>query len=141
MGEVCLDGPRICKRGFGAMSSELLIYDDNPDIVSFISRVAEDSDFTVCGTSTDEEFWAAVDKMNGGAIILDLELLTGNGISVLKNLAERRCAAPILLISGYHEDVLMSAERLGTKDGLDMRGTLHKPFGVDVLTSQLENLR
>ncbi len=123
------------------MASELLIYDDNPDIVDYIGRVAEANDFTVRGTSSDDDFWTAFEKLDGGAIVLDLELLTTNGISVLKDLAARRCAAPILLISGYHEDVLKSAERLGAKDGLDMRGFLHKPFGVEILSVQLENLR
>lgn len=123
------------------MSSGLLVFDDNPDVVEFIGRVAGDSDFDVFSASTPDAFWTAYGDMGAGSIVLDLELVETNGIAILKELAERNCNAPILLISGYHEEILRSAARLGGKDGLDMRGTLRKPFDVDDLSHQLQNLR
>ena len=110
------------------MISELLIYDDNVEIVEFLGQMAKDKNLKFFPAMKDEEFWKAFDQMTNGAIVLDLDLPESSGIAILEQLAARACTAPIVLISGYHEDILKSAERLGVKDGLDIRAALCKPF-------------
>lgn len=123
------------------MGNALIIYDDNPDVVTFIERVAEDQNFNVHSATTSDDFWQAVETAQNGAIILDLELDQTTGIAILKELAARKFNAPILLISGYHSDILRSAVRLGAKDGLDVRGWLQKPFELTDLVHELQSLR
>lgn len=120
------------------MISELLVYDDNAEIVEYLGRMAQDKNLKFFPATKNEDFWKAFDQLTNGAIVLDLELPESSGISVLKELAARACTAPIILITGYHEDILKSAERLGVKDGLDIRATLCKPFRPEDLFGPLE---
>ena len=123
------------------MAQDLIVYDDDPAIVTFVERVAGEHEFNVHPATTSDDFWQIVDKIQDGALILDLELDQTTGIAILKDLAERRFAAPSLLISGYHNDILRGAERLATKDGLDVRGSMQKPFNIADLVERLEDLR
>ena len=122
------------------MARELLVYDDDPDVLNYIADVARGQDYTVHPVGKTDEFWTSFDQVQGCAIVLDMELEQTNGIAILHELAERNCNAPILLISGYHSEILKSAARLGTKDGLDVRGALQKPFHKTDLVDQLSNL-
>jgi len=122
------------------MSHELLIYDDDPDVLTYITDVASRQEFDVHPVQKTNDFWQSFDGMAAGSIVLDMELDQTNGISILRELAERKCDAPILLISGYHSEILKSAARLGNRDGLDVRGVLQKPFRKDDLIEELSNL-
>lgn len=122
------------------MASELLVFDDDPEIVDYISTVAREREFSVRPALKSDDFWQSFDQMTDGAIVLDLELGDATGISVLRELAERKCMAPILLISGYHSEILKSAARIGNKDGLDVRGSLQKPFRMGDLVDHLTGL-
>ena len=59
---------------------------------------------------------------------------------LLGQLAERQCTAQLMVMSGYHPELLNSSQRLGSNYALDMRGTLRKPFGVAELTNALHEL-
>jgi YesN/AraC family two-component response regulator len=65
---------------------------------------------------------------------------TVDGIGVLQILADRQSKAKLLIMSGYHPELLKSGSRLGFGYALDMRGTLHKPFGVADLREALKQL-
>jgi hypothetical protein len=45
-----------------------------------------------------------------------------------------------MIISGYHPELLKSGERLADDYDLDVRLTLHKPFGVPELQKALRAL-
>jgi hypothetical protein len=63
-----------------------------------------------------------------------------DGVALLAHLAERQCNAQLMVMSGYHPELLNSSRRLGNNYALDMRGTLRKPFGVAELTKALSDL-
>ena len=51
-----------------------------------------------------------------------------------------RKMSKILIMSGYHPELLKSGFRLGDGYKLDVRGTLHKPFGSAELRAALRQL-
>ena len=115
----------------------LLIIDDDPRICDFARQVAEGSGFEVATASTHEDFLRAYEALNPTVILLDLVMPNVDGIGVLQILADRRCRAKVLIMSGYHPELLKSGSRLGHGFDLDMRGTLQKPFGIKELREAL----
>jgi len=122
-------------------SRTILVYDDDPAMADMIAKIARRNELEAVPVTTNDEFWSAYKNLNGNsAIVLDLVLSDGDGVAVLRQLADADCTAPLLLISGYNNNILSSVGRLGEQYGLEIRGMLGKPFGVEDLTRQLESL-
>ena len=116
----------------------LLVIDDEQSICDFVRRVAESEGYDVEIATTHEQFHEAYDRFQPSAILLDLVMPKVDGIALLATLAEKQCTAQLLIMSGYHPELLKSGSRLGSGYNLDVRGTLHKPFGVSELQSALQ---
>ena len=124
----------------GREKKRLLVIDDEPAICDFVRRVAEAEGYEVMTAITHEQFNAAYDTFRPSVILFDLMMPKVDGVALLAHLAERRCAAQLMIMSGYHPELLNSSRRLGSNYALDVRGTLRKPFGVAELTKALEDL-
>lgn len=111
-------------------ANRLLIVDDEPEIRTFFRDVAEDLGFAVAEAGDAVTFARAYDELRPTVILLDLTMPETDGVELLRNLANRDCAAPVLLASGQDERVLSTAARLGRMLGLDMREGLRKPVSV-----------
>jgi len=70
-------------------------------------------------------------------IVLDLALGRFDAIDVMRQLAERKFAGKILLISGRDEATLGEVQRIGERQGLWMLPSLRKPFRGSELKSRL----
>jgi DNA-binding response OmpR family regulator len=121
----------------GKEKKRLLVIDDEKSICDFVQRVAEKEGFEVVTALTHEEFKDAYDSFRPSAILLDLMMPHVDGVALLANLAERNCTAQLMIMSGYHPELLNSSRRLGDNYSLDVRGTLRKPFGVAELKDAL----
>ncbi len=118
----------------------LLIVDDDTRICDLTRQVAVGLGFETATASTHEEFLRCYEALDPTVILLDLVMPQVDGIGVLQILADRKCRARILIMSGFHPELLKSGSRLGHGYDLDMRGTLHKPFGVGELREALTAL-
>jgi DNA-binding response OmpR family regulator len=118
-------------------AKRLLIVDDEQSICEFVRRVAESEGYEVEVALTHEQFSETYDRFQPSAILLDLVMPKVDGIALLATLADKQCRAQLLIMSGYHPELLKSGSRLGSGYNLDVRGTLHKPFGVSELQSAL----
>ncbi len=121
-------------------AKRLLVVDDEAAICDFVKQVAEGSGFVVATASTHEQFRAAYESFRPTAILLDLVMPDVDGIALLGILADTDCQAKILIMSGYHPELLRSGFRLGDGYQLDVKGTLHKPFGSTELRVALQQL-
>jgi DNA-binding response OmpR family regulator len=124
----------------GQGKKRLLVIDDEPSICEFVRRVAEAEGFEVVTAVTHEQFKAAYESFRPSAILLDLMMPHVDGVALLENLAARHCTAQVMIMSGYHPELLNSSRRLGSNYALDVRGTLRKPFGVAELKDALHGL-
>jgi DNA-binding response OmpR family regulator len=118
----------------------LLVIDDEESICEFVRRVAEAEGFEVVTAVTHAQFKAAHESFRPSAILLDLMMPHVDGLALLENLAARHCTAQVMIMSGYHPELLNSSRRLGSNYALDVRGTLRKPFGVAELKDALHGL-
>ena len=107
--------------------NRLLIVDDEPGVVDFITAAAHQLDYTVASAGTAAEFLTLVDSFRPSLIVMDLHLPDGDGVELLRMLVARGFKAPILIMSGVDERVLAAAHELGMSQGLKMYGMLAKP--------------
>jgi len=116
----------------------LLVVDDEPSICELVRRVAEQQGFEVATALTHEEYKAAYDSFRPSAILLDLMMPHVDGLAILEKLGEKRSTAQLVIMTGYHPELLNSSRRLGSNYALDVRGTLRKPFGATELMYALQ---
>ena len=119
----------------------LLLIDDEPALAKFVADVASDCGFDPTLTSSNEEFRTAFRADPPDMIALDLGMPGMDGVELLRFLADEKCLAPILIISGFDRRVLESAFRLGEALGLRMVGPLEKPARAEELEDLLNVTR
>src|ERR1700733_12860442 len=115
----------------------LLVVDDEASICDFVRQVAEGMGFIVVTAVTHDQFQSSYAEFQPTAILLDLVMPDVDGIALLGILADANCQARILIMSGYHPELLKSGFRLGDGYRLDVKGTLRKPFGSAELRQAL----
>jgi DNA-binding NtrC family response regulator len=105
----------------------LLLIDDEPAFGRFIAHAAEEAGFTAHLTISAEPFKDRYRRLNPEAVAVDLAMPGVDGVELLRFLAEEKCTAPVIIVSGFDRRVLDSTMRLGQALGLNMVGPLEKP--------------
>jgi DNA-binding response OmpR family regulator len=120
-----------------APTRRLLLIDDEPQMRTFLFRVAQDCGYEVRLTDNAAGFKEACASWSPDIVILDLVMPQVDGIELLRFLAEKASKTRILIISGFDPKVLDAAYRLGAAHGLSMIGALSKPVRVAELRAIL----
>ena len=115
----------------------LLVIDDEPDICESIRRIAESQDFEVVTTLKAAAFDSAYDRFQPDVIMIDIVMPEVDGVELLKWLAERRCTARIVMMTGYSRSYLSKAIDLGHGLGLPSVSGMQKPLSMEDLRSAL----
>ena len=116
----------------------LLVIDDEPDIARYIGLVAEELGYEVRVTTDPEVFKRGYDELKPTVIVLDVVMPEVDGIELVKFLAQRRCDARILVISGYAERYLDNTKTLGEAFGLQSITAMAKPVELPKLEEFLK---
>jgi CheY-like chemotaxis protein len=115
----------------------LLLIDDELAVARFIAHAAEDCGYEAVVTVTAESFRSQYKALAPAVVIMDLALPRSDGVELLRFLAEDKCDALVVLISGFDERVLEAAMRLGSSMGLRMSRPLAKPMRLQELTDAI----
>ncbi|MFV1984397.1 MAG: EAL domain-containing protein [Thiohalomonadales bacterium] len=118
---------------------KLIVIDDEVDLANFVSNVAEQNGYVVEIFNSGKLF---INEYHNQAnvIILDIMMPEIDGIELIRFLAGENCVAQIVLISGFDSGVLYSAKKLANEQGLNIAGTLSKPFRFDEIHKLLKGL-
>ena len=119
----------------------LLLIDDEPAFGRFIAHAAETGGFTAHVTMSAEPFKQKYRDLKPEALALDLGMPQVDGVELLRFLAEEKCTAPVIIISGFDRRVLDSSMRLGSALGLNMVGPLEKPVRLQELLDLLDQIK
>jgi DNA-binding response OmpR family regulator len=119
----------------------LLLIDDEPSVGRFLAHVAEDCGYRALATMNADSFRREYRLLHPDMLVVDLGVPGSDGIELLRFLAEEKCEAPVVIISGFDRRVLESAIRLGEAFGLRMAGPLAKPVRVHELEALFEDLK
>jgi CheY-like chemotaxis protein len=71
-------------------------------------------------------------------IFLDMVMPGADGIQVLEQLARHKVKSSIVLMSGQHDEVLVTAEAIARKSGLRVGGLMAKPVRAAEISRLLE---
>lgn len=110
----------------------ILVIEDEPRILSFLSRGLEAEGFFVLGARDGQEGLRLAESTRFDLVILDLLLPRMDGLSVLRLLDEKQPEVPVVIVSARAD--------LATKlhgFGLGARDYLTKPFSFDELLARI----
>jgi EAL domain-containing protein (putative c-di-GMP-specific phosphodiesterase class I)/CheY-like chemotaxis protein len=116
----------------------LLALDDEESIVETLCAIGVRAGFRTRAATSSERLAALIGDAKPDVIVLDLHMPGDDGVTVLRRLADMRCPAKIILVTGMDERTIASAEQYGVRRGLSVFGTVQKPFDPDELLAHLE---
>jgi EAL domain-containing protein (putative c-di-GMP-specific phosphodiesterase class I)/CheY-like chemotaxis protein len=116
----------------------LLIVDDEPALGAMIAAVAQKLGYRCTLVGDTAHCLTAMDQAIS-LVLLDLLLPETDGIELLRVLGQRGYAGGVVLMSGVDKRVLATAAALAHALGLQVRGTLQKPFELQTLTAVLQH--
>jgi DNA-binding response OmpR family regulator len=113
----------------------LAVVEDNPELAQLLTRGLKAEGYETDLMTTVAEARAAVSTTRYAALILDLGLPDGDGLSILREIRQGKDPLPVLVLTargGLHDRV--SGLRSGADD------YLVKPFALEELVARLEAL-
>jgi antirestriction protein ArdC len=115
--------------------------DNDAEVGNFVRRIAEELGYEMNFTAEPTDFGRHYRSFNPDLVILDLGMPKVDGIELLHLLAEERCRAFVLLMSGLAPEMRDAALRLGRAYCLEMVGIVAKPVRASELREVLNGLR
>ena len=115
----------------------LLICDDEPAFGRLVQNVAEELGYEVRVTTDGRAFIDAYKDFEPTAIALDMVMPGMDGNEVVLWLAQQRCTAKLVIITGYTPDYATAAKVLAEFKGLGPVTTMRKPVDVAELRAVL----
>jgi DNA-binding response OmpR family regulator len=111
---------------------KILVVEDEKKIAAFVRKGLEAAGFVVDVSHHGDEGYTLATTRPYDAIILDIMLPGRDGLSILKNLRERRMAVPVVLLTARGElNERLEGLNLGADDYLT------KPFFIEELIARL----
>ena len=97
----------------------LLIVDDEPGMVSLVTRFATEQGFQPIGRAGGQEMIAELPGLNADAAIVDLRMPEISGLDVLKAIRDADPACQVILMTAHSSvDSAIEAVKLGALDYL-----------------------
>jgi EAL domain-containing protein (putative c-di-GMP-specific phosphodiesterase class I) len=104
----------------------LICLDDDPRMEAVLARFLREYGHSVDFHVSVASFEAALDSDLADVVLLDLDLGRENGIDVIHWLARTHPGIPIVLLSGYGDELLDTAQRIARSAGMQVLGAISK---------------
>lgn len=119
----------------------VLVVDDDPDVVEYLSSFLEDEGYEVVAAQDERSALAQVERSSPDVVLIDVMLPGKSGLDLLVRLRRdpRRAEIPLVLMTG-DDNVLRDECRSYLETHQDVRGpdrVLGKPMERDLLLSVL----
>ncbi|KRT55230.1 Response regulator receiver domain [endosymbiont of Ridgeia piscesae] len=109
----------------------LIAVDDELEMAAMIAEIAEMAGFESEVSSSAKALLDAEAECRHDVIVIDLFMPDTDGFELINALANRGCTATIIMVSGYDKTLLKGAGKIAEANGLNLLGTLTKPFRLD----------
>jgi CheY-like chemotaxis protein len=123
---------------YADVGQSLLIVEDHSLLAEYMAMVAEELGWKVEVAESARDFARKIEQCHPTVLALDLGLLDGDGVELLRHLSGVGYKGAILIISGCDESVLETCGRLAGLLGLRVTGHVQKPLTASVFTQLLE---
>ena len=115
------------------MECSLLIVDDEPKMVKYLSRRLVNRGYKVHTAFSGQEALAVIEKSLFTVILLDIMMPEMNGIETLKKILEITPSTAVILLTGQQsEQIAAEGKKLGAFD------LVMKPFGLNELIEKVD---
>jgi two-component system response regulator FixJ len=115
------------------MSKLIHLVDDDAAVRGTLARLLASGGYEVCEYASGAELLAVADHLDGGMVLLDVDMPEPDGFAVTRMLAERAIDVPVVMMTGGG-DLTLLAFRAG------VARFMQKPFGRSELLSVLDTL-
>ncbi len=115
----------------------LLIVDDEPKFAAFVQKVAAGLGYEVEVTHHGADYQRAYLRHPPDVTVIDMVMPDIDGNELILWLVKQRCAADIIIITGYSPDYAINARLLAEFKGLRPVKSLSKPVSVPQLRKVL----
>ncbi len=116
----------------------LIVVDDELNMSEFVAFVGEslgfDTRICITGNSFQKEFSNALPDL----VVMDIAIPDIDAIDLLRWLSEVGCDAPVILMSGYGDNILNWARELGISWGIPISDVLLKPIPMQDLENAIK---
>jgi DNA-binding response OmpR family regulator len=120
------------------MHKSVYILDDDPRVRATVFHVLTGVGYHAREFSSPEPMLAQIAEVPPELVVLDLSLGQSDAVEVIRQLAAAKYQGKVLLVSGHDEAVINEVQRIGTRHGLAMLASLHKPFRGSELVGRLK---
>ena len=114
----------------------ILIIDDEPEIVSLLSRVFKKQGFSVHAAHTLNEGWNRISSIKPDIVFLDINLPDGNGLKKLAEIKESYPLTKVVMISAFDME---EDRKQATESGAYT--FLSKPFNLNQVSELIQQFR
>lgn len=119
---------------------KLFVLDDDLQYAELLVDLAQDQGWEV-DFETDPLSFLDRNIEENTILVLDLFMPKVDGIEVIRTLAERQCNIPLILMSGFDNKVLHSAQQLAEAHDMIVIDTITKPFNISQFIQLLNNTK
>jgi DNA-binding NtrC family response regulator len=116
----------------------ILVVDDDPKFCKTLKDILTLRGYQVETESEPQKVLDKLDKDYKLAVVLDLKLGEINGVDVLKEIRTKYPSKPVVLVTGYREEMGSAIEKA---QKIGVYTCLYKPIEIDNLTSLIEEIR
>ncbi len=115
----------------------ILVVDDDPGFCKTLKDILQSRGYRVQTEDNPEKVFAHMEQNYKLAVILDLKLGNVNGLDILKAIRAKHPSKPVILITGYREEMVDSI-----KKGLQIGAyaCFYKPFEMNVLINTINEI-
>jgi len=120
------------------MNKSLIVIDDDQQFADLLGEIAKAADFDVDVIYDAHDYFEGTKSYS--IMVLDLNMPTMDGVEVIRKMGTMDHNTHIVLVSGYDDGVLHSAEKLAQEHELNIVGTLSKPLQVSEFMNMLKSI-
>lgn len=120
-------------------SKPIYILDDDPQYSALLHKVVEKA-FSQVITETSACAFLEIDLPEEYILILDLMMPEMDGIEVIRSLSQKTQDVSLILVSGFDERVLHSAQQLAEAHGIEVLASFTKPINIVEFSKTLSSL-
>ena len=121
--------------------NRVLIIDDDVERRALARDVAEDAGFVVAEAGSQTRLAELHETFKQSVVVLNLSMPDLDGLERLRELARINCVAPIIIVGGLDEKLLVSVQYLGRSFGLNMHRVIGPPLHAGLLRQALVDAR
>jgi len=116
----------------------LIAVDDELEMAALIAELGEMVGYQSEIAGGGKALLDSEAKQPHDVIVIDLFMPDTDGFELIDTLAAQGCSAAIIMVSGYDKTLLRGAGKVADGNGLNLLGTLTKPFHLDEARALLQ---